>query len=181
MNTERGLNPAFPLIPIAWKVGGSLHTGPLGRHPTSQESILTMKWGLNTSLLGGGCSAAKIQGTGAWEKALPNFEWPCSRYMGPNRTCQCVWLKKKPFLYLVKFRTEFGCESLSLGKTWTARAHADLQSLAQEPSCPPVSLLSLVSSRSATAQQRCSGLILDTARCTWALFHFKCLTILYLP
>lgn len=180
MRPERGLNPAFPLIPIAWKVGGSSHTGPLGWHPTSQESILTTKWGWNTYLLGGGCAAAKIQETGAWEKALPNFEWPCSRHMGPNRTCQRVWLKKLPFLYLVKFRTELGCESLSLGKPGTARAHAELQSLAQGPSCPPMSLLPLVSSRSATAQQRCSGLVLDTARCTWALFHLKWLTILYL-
>lgn len=118
MRPEGGINLALPLITIAWEVGGSLDIEPSGWHPTSQKSILTMKWGWSTYLLGEGCSAAKIQETGAWEKA--NFEWPCPRYMGPNAACQCAWLKKLPFLDIVKFGTELGRECLSLGRTWTA-------------------------------------------------------------
>lgn len=37
-------NFSFPLIPIACKVCGSSDTGPPRPHPTSQESILTMRW-----------------------------------------------------------------------------------------------------------------------------------------
>lgn len=89
-----------------------------------------MRWGWSTYLLGEGCSAAKIQQMGLGESTSPTLS---SFALGTwdQTESASVWLKKLPFLDLVRFKSELGCENLSLGKT--DGAHAELQFLAQEP------------------------------------------------